>query len=88
MKEEWCNMQFVVFVICYISDFGYRIVKESLFKVGPSAPGSAIRTLGGEIQLGFEAWLHVLFSFEIIIGGSFWIFLVLYQLLCFICFTE
>ena len=30
-----------------------------MFKVGPSSPGSAVRTLGGEIELGFEVWLSV-----------------------------
>merc|ERR1711935_343727 len=41
----------------YIADDqGYRIVKESLFKVGQSSPGSTLSTKGGDIQLGFEVY--------------------------------
>merc|ERR1711892_101448 len=41
----------------YIADDqGYRIVKESLFKVGQSSPGSTLATKGGDIQLGFEVY--------------------------------
>ena len=41
----------------YIADnFGYRIVKESLFKVGPSQPGAVLATRGGDIELGFEVY--------------------------------
>merc|ERR1712240_445112 len=36
----------------YIADNqGYRIVKESLFKVGPSSPGATLATRGGDLQL-------------------------------------
>merc|ERR1711862_799894 len=41
----------------YIADgFGYRIVKESLFKVGAASPGAVVRTRGGDIELGFEVY--------------------------------
>ena len=41
----------------YIADnFGYRIVKESLFKVGAAAPGAVVATRGGDIELGFEVY--------------------------------
>ena len=41
----------------YIADnFGYRIVKESLFKVGAASPGAVVATRGGDIELGFEVY--------------------------------
>ena len=39
-----------------LSGLGYRIVKESLFKVGAPAPGSVIQTRGGALDLGFDVY--------------------------------
>ena len=39
-----------------VAGLGYRIVKESLFKVGAAAPGSVLSTRGGNIELGFEVY--------------------------------
>ena len=40
-----------------MSGLGYRIVKESLFKVGaPSAGGSVVQTRGGNLDLGFDVY--------------------------------
>ena len=39
-----------------MSGLGYRIVKESLFKVGAPAPGSVIQTRGGQLDLGFDVY--------------------------------
>ena len=53
----WVDPNGVLRLFDYIADnFGYRIVKESLFKVGPAAPGSVLTTRGGEIELGFEVY--------------------------------
>merc|ERR1711862_775206 len=53
----WVDPNGVLRLFDYIADnFGYRIVKESLFKVGPAAPGSVVSTRGGDIELGFEVY--------------------------------
>jgi len=53
----WVDPNGVLRLFDYIADnFGYRIVKESLFKVGPSQPGAVLQTRGGDIELGFEVY--------------------------------
>jgi len=53
----WVDPNGVLRLFDYIADnFGYRIVKESLFKVGPSAPGAVVSTRGGDLELGFEVY--------------------------------
>lgn len=53
----WVDPNNVLRLFDYIADnFGYRIVKESLFKVGPSSPGAVVSTRGGDIELGFEVY--------------------------------
>lgn len=53
----WVDPNNVLRLFDYIADgFGYRIVKESLFKVGPSQPGAVLSTRGGELELGFEVY--------------------------------
>lgn len=53
----WVDPNGVLRLFDYIADnFGYRIVKESLFKVGSAAPGSVVTTRGGDIELGFEVY--------------------------------
>jgi len=53
----WVDPNNVLRLFDYIADgFGYRIVKESLFKVGPSQPGAVVSTRGGDIDLGFEVY--------------------------------
>merc|ERR1712227_831426 len=53
----WVDPNNVLRLFDYIADgFGYRIVKESLFKAGPSQPGAVVSTRGGDIDLGFEVY--------------------------------
>jgi len=53
----WVDPNGVLRLFDYIADgLGYRIVKESLFKVGAAAPGSVLATRGGDIELGFEVY--------------------------------
>jgi hypothetical protein len=53
----WVDPNGVLRLFDYIADnFGYRIVKESLFKVGAASPGSVVATRGGDIELGFEVY--------------------------------
>merc|ERR1712001_459627 len=53
----WVDPNGVLRLFDYIADnFGYRIVKESLFKVGQAAPGATLATRGGDLQLGFEVY--------------------------------
>merc|ERR1719305_604391 len=47
----WVDPNGVLRLFDYIADnFGYRIVKESLYKVGSASPGSVIATRGGDID--------------------------------------
>merc|ERR1711982_234070 len=51
----WVDPNGVLRLYDYIADNqGYRIVKESLFKVGQASPGATLATRGGDLQLGFE----------------------------------
>jgi len=53
----WVDPNGVLRLFDFIADnAGYRIVKESLFKVGTSNPGNTIITRGGEIELGFDVY--------------------------------
>lgn len=53
----WVDPNGVLRLFDYIADnFGYRIVKESLFKVGAAAPGAVVATRSGDIELGFEVY--------------------------------
>ena len=53
----WVDPTGVLRLYDYIADDqGYRIVKESLFKVGSASPGTSLATRGGDIQLGFEVY--------------------------------
>ena len=53
----WVDPNGVLRLFDYIADgFGYRIVKESLFKVGAPSPGAVVSTRGGELELGFEVY--------------------------------
>jgi len=53
----WVDPNGVLRLFDYIADnFGYRIVKESLFKVGAAQPGAVVQTRGGELELGFEVY--------------------------------
>jgi len=53
----WVDPNGVLRLFDYIADnFGYRIVKESLFKVGAASPGAVVSTRGGELELGFEVY--------------------------------
>jgi len=53
----WVDPNGVLRLFDYIADnFGYRIVKESLFKVGAANPGAVIAGRGGDIELGFEVY--------------------------------
>merc|ERR1712098_420441 len=53
----WVDPNGVLRLYDYIADNqGYRIVKESLFKVGASSPGATLATRGGDLQLGFEVY--------------------------------
>jgi len=53
----WVDPNGVLRLYDYIADNqGYRIVKESLFKVGQAAPGATLATRGGDLQLGFEVY--------------------------------
>jgi len=53
----WVDPNGVLRLFDYIADnFGYRIVKESLFKVGAAQPGAVVSTRGGDLELGFEVY--------------------------------
>merc|ERR1719347_1442010 len=53
----WVDPNGVLRLYDYIADNqGYRIVKESLFKVGQASPGATLATRGGDLQLGFEVY--------------------------------
>lgn len=53
----WVDPTGVLRLFDYIADdLGYRIVKESLFKVGSPSPGATLATRGGDIQLGFDVY--------------------------------
>jgi len=53
----WVDPNGVLRLYDYIADNqGYRIVKESLFKVGSASPGATLATRGGDLQLGFEVY--------------------------------
>jgi len=53
----WVDPNGVLRLFDYVADNqGYRIVKESLFKVGTVSPGATISTRGGDIELGFEVY--------------------------------
>lgn len=53
----WVDPNGVLRLFDYLADDqGYRIVKESLFKVGSASPGATISTRGGDIELGFEVY--------------------------------
>merc|ERR1711981_232744 len=53
----WVDPNGVLRLFDYIADgLGYRIVKESLFKVGSASPGATLATRGGNLQLGFEVY--------------------------------
>merc|ERR1712215_114228 len=53
----WVDPTGILRLFDYIADdLGYRIVKESLFKVGSPSPGATLATRGGDIQLGFDVY--------------------------------
>merc|ERR1711915_416919 len=53
----WVDPNGVLRLFDYVADnLGYRIVKESLFKVGAASPGASLATRGGNLQLGFEVY--------------------------------
>ena len=53
----WVDPNGVLRLYDYVADnLGYRIVKESLFRVGAASPGSTLATRGGDLQLGFEVY--------------------------------
>merc|ERR1712123_513678 len=53
----WVDPNGVLRLFDYVADnLGYRIVKESLFKVGAANPRATLVTRGGDIQLGFEVY--------------------------------
>merc|ERR1719427_968922 len=53
----WVDPNGVLRLFDYVADnLGYRIVKESLFKVEAASPGATVVTRGGDIQLGFEVY--------------------------------
>lgn len=53
----WVDPNGVLRLFDYVADnLGYRIVKESLFKVGTPNSGTTVAARGGEIQLGFEVY--------------------------------
>merc|ERR1712025_1535347 len=53
----WVDPNGVLRLYDYIADNqGYRIVKESLFKVGAYSPGAVVSTRGGDLELGFEVY--------------------------------
>lgn len=53
----WVDPNGVLRLFDYVADnLGYRIEKESLYKVGPPSPTAAISARGGDISLGFEVY--------------------------------
>merc|ERR1712223_2167312 len=53
----WVDPNGVLRLFDYVADnLGYRIVQESLFKVGPSNPDFSLPTRGGDLNLGFEVY--------------------------------
>jgi len=53
----WVDPTGVLRLFDFIADNqGYRIVQESLYKVGPPNPSYSLQTRGGEINLGFEVY--------------------------------
>merc|ERR1712168_760156 len=53
----WVDPNGVLRLFDYIADnLGYRIVQESLFKVGPANPDFSLPTRGGDLNLGFEVY--------------------------------
>jgi len=53
----WVDPNGVLRLFEYVADQqGYRITKESLYKVGSPSPSASIQTRGGQLSLGFEVY--------------------------------